>query len=296
MKKIKKVIIPVAGLGSRFLPTTKSIAKEMFPIVDTPALLLILEECLDSGISDVFFVTRRGKEYIKDFFSHDKEFEEKMIKANRFDMLKRLNRVIDSMNITYDYQKPEYNGTAGACYIAKEWANNEPFAVVYSDDLNYTPKGERPAIGQLIDAYNETGAMIIGCKEVFGKEISSYGACKIEKKIDDRLYKISGIVEKPKYGTEPSKIAGLARYVMPANTFDYIEKQIRSTPFGKEMNLTDTMDMIMKDQPAYALIMDSVRYDTGDKLGFLIATVEYGMRDEKLGADFKNYLKNLKID
>lgn len=295
MKQVKKIVIPVAGLGSRFLPATKTIAKEMFPIVDTPALLLILEECLDSGITEVFFVLRKGKEYIKDFFSHDKEFEEKMIKSNRAHMLDRLNRIIDNMTFTYDYQKPEYNGTAGACYIAKDWANGEPFAVLYSDDLNYTPKGARPVIGQLIDAYNETGAMIIGCKEILGKEISAYGACKLEKKINDKLYKISGIVEKPKFGTEPSKIAGLARYIMPADTFKYIEEQIKVTPAGKEMNLTDTMDLIMKDQPAYALIMDSVRYDTGDKLGFLIATVEYGLRDENLGEDFKNYLKNLKF-
>lgn len=295
MKRITKAVIPVGGLGSRFLPATKSIAKEMFPIVDTPVLLLILEECLNSGINEVFLILREGKEYIMDFFKHDKVFEEKMINSGKGPLLEKLNKIIDNMTISFGYQNPNCIGSAGACYVAKDWVNNESFAVLFADDINYTPENQRPAIGQLIDAYDKTGAMIIGCKEVLDESISAYGACKLEEKLSDSLYKISGIVEKPKYGTQPSNIAGLARYIMPGNTFDYVEKQIKVTPCGKEINLTDTMDLIMKDSPAYAVIMDSIRYDTGDKLGFLIATVEYGLRDEKLGANFRKYLKNLKL-
>lgn len=295
MNKIKKAIIPVAGLGTRFLPATKSVAKEMFPIVDIPALLLILEECLDSGIDDVYIIIRKGKENIIDFLKTDDKLEEKLRESGKINLLERLNRVIKNMKFTFAYQRDDLIGSAGACYLAKDWANGEPFAVLFPDDLNYTEKGKRPAIGQLIDAYDKTGAMIIGCKEVIGKAIASYGACKIDKKLSDSLYKVSGIVEKPKYGTEPSNIAGLARYIMPANTFKYIERQIEESDKGKEIGLTDTMDLIIRDFPAYALIMDSVRYDTGDKLGFLQATVEYGLRDEKLGKQFRDYLKSLKL-
>ena len=295
MNKIKKAVIPVAGLGTRFLPATKSVAKEMFPIVDIPALLLILEECLDSGIDDVFIIIRKGKENIIDFLKKDVKLEEKLKKSNKLDLLERLNRVIKNMKFTFDYQRDNLIGSAGACYLAKEWANNEAFAVLFSDDLNYTEKGKRPAIGQLVDVYNRTGALIIGCKEIEDESISSYGACKIVKKLNDRLYEISGIIEKPKYGTQPSNIAGLGRYIMPANTFEYIERQILDTQEGKEIGLTDTMDLIIKDFPAYAVIMDSIRYDTGDKLGFLQATVEYGLRNEKLGKQFREYLKSLKL-
>ena len=157
------------------------------------------------------------------------------------------------------------------------------------------PEGKIPAIGQLIDAYNKYHGMIIGCKEIPEDEIYKYSACKIEEKINDSLYKINQIIEKPAKGTQPSNISGLARYVMPANTFDYIEKQLQNANKEVEIGLTDTMDMIIKDSPSYAVIMDSIRYDTGDKLGYLIATVEYGLRNKELGEKFKNYLISLNL-
>ena len=295
MKKITKAILPVAGYGTRFLPATKSLAKETFPIVDTPALLLVLEECLDSGINDVFIVLREGKEYIKDLFVHDKKLEENLKKKNQENRLFRLNRIIDNMRITFGYQKEDCIGSAGACYVAKDWAQNQPFAVLFADDLNYTPEGTLPAIGQLIRAYEQTEKMIIGCKVVGDKEICNYSSCIIKQKINDSLYEISGIAEKPSFGKNPSNIAGLARYIMPSNTFKFIEQQIQNTPKGEEIGLTDTMDLIMKEDPAYAVIMDSKRYDIGDKLGYLEAFTEYALRDEHLGTPFRNYLKSLKL-
>ncbi len=295
MNLVTKAIIPVAGKGTRFLPATKSVAKEMFPIVDIPALMLVLQECMKSGIKEVLIVLCKGKENIIDFLQKNENLEKTLKKCNRLHLLDELNEIIENIKIDFVYQSKEFSGSAMAVWAGKEWAENKPFAVLYPDDLNYTEDNKLPAIGQLIEAYNKYKCMIIGCKEIPKDEIYKYSACKIEEKINDSLYKINQIVEKPAKGTEPSNISGLARYVMPANTFDYIEKQLKTANKDIEVGLTDTMDMILKDSPTYAVIMDSVRYDTGDKLGYLIATVEYGLRHKELGEKFKNYIKTLKL-
>ena len=297
-EKITKAIIPVAGKGTRFMPGTKGISKEVFPVVDTPVLLYILKECADSGITDVLLITRKDKADIKKFLTPDKKLYEELKRKGREGDLKLYNDVISKLKITYKYQRKDLIGTAGAVYVGKKWANNQPFAVLYGDDLNYTPEGTRPAIGQLIDAFNKTGKMVLGCKEVLQKEVFKYGACSIKEKIDESTCLIDGVIEKPKSGTEPSNLVSLARYIMPSNTFKVIETQI---PLRKnnaeEICLTDTMDIIIKQEGgAIACVMNSVRYDTGDKLGFLKTTVEYALRDKKLGTEFKEYLKSLKLD
>lgn len=292
MKTVTKAIIPVAGKGTRFLPATKSVAKEMFPIVDIPALLLVLEECVYSGIKEVFIVLNKEKENIRNFLKRDPQTEKTLKEAGKLQLLDRLNFVIENLSFEFGYQDPKYYGSAIAVLPAKDWANNQPFAVLYPDDLNYTEKGKTPAIGQLIKAYEKYQGMIIGCKEIDSNEIYKYSACKIVKKEEDNVYRINGIVEKPKTGEEPSCISGLARYIMPENTFKYIEKQI-SDYFKGEIGLTDTMAMICQDSPSYAIIMDSIRYDTGDKYGYVTAVVEYALRNESFGEEFKQYLKNL---
>jgi len=291
--KVTKAVIPVAGKGTRFLPATKGVAKEMFPVVDKPCLMLVLEECLNSGINDITIILSKEKSYIKEFFKKDNKLEKQLEKKGLSHLLADLNKILENITFHFTYQDENIIGSGGSIYSARHLLEGEPFAVLYPDDLNYTEPDSRPAIGQLIDAYEKTGKMIIGCKEVSADEIYKYSACKVSKKINDSLYEITDIVEKPKKGTEPSLISGLARYIMPANTFDYLEKQVKSSSPGVEIGLTDTMSMILKDEPAYALIMQSTRYDTGDKLGYLTAVIDYALRDEKLGKDVYDHIKKL---
>lgn len=290
--KITKAIIPIAGNGTRFLPATKGVAKEMFPIVDIPVLMLIVEECLNSGINEICFILSKEKKDIKKFFRKDKVLEKLIQSTDKSHLLDRINKIIDNTKISFFYQGKR-TGSAGALLPAKKWIKNQPFAVLYGDELNYTTKTS--AIGQLAEVYEKTPGLIVGCQEVPQKEVCKYGAYKTDKKFDKNLFKVSGIVEKPNPGEEPSCIVGLGRYIMPENTFAYIKKQCKGTPINQELKLTDTMDLIMKDTPSYAVIMDSIRYDTGDKLGYLKAVVEYGLRDKKLGEYFKKYLKDLKL-
>ena len=293
--KITTAIIPLGGKGTRFLPASKACAKELFPIVDKPALLLILEECLESGIKNVVLVISKEKENIRTFLSPDKKLESWLKSQGRLSYLDEFKAITKKLKMEFVYQDDRYIGSGGAIYVTKSLIKNKPFAVLYADDLNYTPRGKAPAIKQLIDAYEKNSGMIIGCQEVSSDVISKYSSCKIAKKISENIYQISDIIEKPKKGTEPSLIAGLARYIMPKETFTYLEKQVKNSKQNVEINLTDTMGLIAKDgYPTYAVIMDSIRYDTGDKLGYLKAIVEYGLRDEKLGNDFKKYLKDLK--
>lgn len=289
---ITRAVIPVAGRGTRFLPATKGVAKEMFPVVDKPCLMLVLEECLYSGIKDITIVLSKEKDYIKDFLSEDKVLNALLEKKDTLNMLDEFKEIIDNITFHFTYQDDRFIGSGGAIYSAREYVEGHPFAVLYADDLNYTEKGKTPAIGQLIEVFNKTNKMIIGCKEISKDQIYKYSACKITRKLNNSLYEINDIIEKPKKGTEPSLISGVGRYIMTANTFDYLEKQIKHSTKGVEIGLTDTMSMILKDETAYAVIMDSIRYDTGDKYGYLTAVIDYALRDEKLGKDIHNYIKS----
>ena len=301
MNKITKAIIPIAGKGTRFLPATKGVAKELFPVVDKPVLLLILEECLNSGIKEVLLVITKEKEQdIRQLLSHDSDLEKSLIASGKFGLLKDLNHVIDGLKISYAYQRDDLIGTGGAIYMGKEFANGEDYALLFGDDINYTESGKRPVIGQLIDVYNKYGKMVLGCKQVEYAEVCKYGAVKIKEKLDDRTFLINGVVEKPKTGTQPSNIVSLARYIMPYESFEHLERAMAENPEflknRKELCITShAMDSIMHYEDAYAYLMDSIRYDTGDKLGYLIATVEHGLRHGQVGNQFREYLKNLKL-
>lgn len=290
---IKKAIIPVAGKGTRFLPITNGISKEMLPLVDLPALYYVLKECADSGITEIMLVTKSSKKDINKFFTIDSDEYENLKKSGKAKLLDDVVELLKRINISYLEQRDDLIGTAGAIYVAREWANNEPFAVLYGDDINYTEFEKRPAIGQLCDVYEKTQKMVLGCKFVDEQDADKYGMCKVIKKIDDVSYEIAGVVEKPKLGSQPSLLASLARYIMPANTFEYIEKQIIETNDPKkEICLTDTMDLIVKNEGnQIACVMDSVRYDTGDKMGYFKAFVDFVIRDEKYGEEFKKFIK-----
>ena len=293
---ITKAVIPVAGKGTRFLPITKAVSKEMLPIVDIPVLLLILKECADSGIKEVMLITRKGKDDIKKFFKQDDNLATYLKEKGQEKLISLLNEVLSKVKIKYRYQREDLIGTAGAIYVAKSFIKNQPFAVLYGDDINYTGEN-KPALKQLIDCFNINDKMVLGCKWVDKKDVCKYGSTIIKSKINEKSYLISGVIEKPKFGTEPSCLVSLARYIMPSCTFSYIEKQItEDRDKTKEICLTDTMDLIIKDKgDAVACVMDSVRYDTGDKFGYLTTVVEYALRDSELGERFKNYLKGLKL-
>lgn len=297
---IKKAIIPVAGKGTRFLPMTNGISKEMLPLVDMPVLYYVLKECADSGITDIMLITRQSKADIQKFFTIDSDEYMSLEKSGKAKLLDELKNLLSKVNISYLNQRDDLTGTAGAIYVAKEWANNEPFAVLFGDDINYTADGKLPAIGQLAKVYEEIGKMVLGCKIVSKDEVDKYGMCRTGKKLNDTCYEVSGVVEKPKKGTEPSQLASLARYIMPKNTFEYIEKQIamqNATNSHDEVCLTDTMDMIIaKEGQQIACVMDSIRYDTGDKLGYFKAFVDYTLRDARYKEEFGEYIKNLQID
>ena len=296
---IKKAIIPVAGKGTRFLPMTNGISKEMLPLVDLPVLYYVLKECADSGITEIMLITRESKADIKKFFTIDCEEYKKLEKSGKAKLLYDVKALLEKVKIFYLNQRDDLTGTAGAIYVAKDWANGEPFAVLYGDDINYCPDGELPAIGQLAKVFEQTNKMVLGCKLVEPKDVDKYGMCKTAAKINDTAYEVAGVVEKPAKGTEPSLLASLARYIMPANTFRYIEKQIEyqtTHDLHGEISLTDTMDMIINEEGLQvACIMNSVRYDTGDKLGYFKAFVDYTLRDSRYGKEFKDYIKSLDL-
>ena len=293
--KIKKAVIPVAGLGSRFLPMTLSISKEMFPIVDVPVLLLILKECADSGIKEVLLITRKNKGDIKKFFTQPLSFIKELEAKGKAQELELYKSILEKLKISFRYQRDDLTGSAGAIYVAKRWCAGEPFAVLFGDDINYVEEGERPAIGQLIDSFNQYGKLVLGCKEVTKEEIVSYGSMVLKNKVKDNLYEATGVIEKPKAGTEPSLIASLARYVLPGNAFSYIERHLTNNrDITKEVCLTrDCMDEILQEEGGYAQIMDSVRFDTGNKLGYAKCFSFYALRDPKFGQEFKEYLKTI---
>jgi len=292
---IKKAVIPVAGLGSRFLPITLGVSKEMLPVIDAPVLLLILKECADSGITDVLLITRKGKGDIKKFFTQPASVIEGFEKNGKAKELELYKSVMSRLKISFRFQRNDLTGSGGAVYVAKKWCNGEPFAVLFGDDINYVEEGEVPAIGQLINVYEKHHKLVLGCKKVEKSEISAYGSMILGEEVEEGLYQSSGVVEKPKPGTEPSLIASLARYVLPGNAFSYIERHLScDRDITKEVCLTrDCMDEILREQGGYAKIMESIRFDTGNKLGYLKCITHYALLDNTFGEDYKNFLKTL---
>ena len=286
MKSIRKAVIPAAGFGTRFLPATKAQPKEMLPIVDTPAIQYIVKEALDSGIEEILIITGRSKRAIEDHFDSSVELEELLQKQGKNKQLAMVKDLAD-IKIHFIRQKSP-RGLGDAVLCAKAFIGDEPFAVLLGDDIVYNP--EKPCLQQLMDCYEQHPGIILGAQFVPNEKVSSYGIVSGEP-LADNLYRVHGLVEKPSVDKAPSNLAVLGRYILTPDIFDILENT--KPGVGNEVQLTDALAASKTD--TYALAYEGVRCDTGDKLGYLKATVEYALRNEELGAAFKEYLKGLKL-
>lgn len=284
MQKIKKAIIPAAGLGTRFLPATKAQPKEMLPIVDKPTLQYIIEEAIASGIEEILIVTGRSKKSIEDHFDRSIELELELEKKGKNDMLKLVRDISNMVNIHYIRQK-EPNGLGHAIYCAKSFIGDEPFAVLLGDDI---VDSKTPCLKQLIDCYNEYHTTILGVQEVPDTEVNKYGIID-SKYIEDNVYKIKDMIEKPNLNEAPSNIAVLGRYILTPSIFDILKTQQPGK--GGEIQLTDALRTLVKSEAIYAYTFEGKRYDVGDKLGFLEATVDFALKNPELKDKFIEIIK-----
>jgi len=284
--KVRKAIIPAAGLGTRFLPATKAQPKEMLPIVDKPTIQFIIEEAIASGIEDILIITGRGKRAIEDHFDRSLELEEELKRKGKESLLEQVRRIADLANIHYIRQK-EAKGLGHAIYCARSFIGNEPFAVLLGDDI---VDAEVPCLKQMIDIYNEYRTSILGVQHVAFEDVPKYGIVE-GKQVDQRVFKVKTLIEKPEPEQAPSNLAILGRYIITPAIFSYLEK---AKP-GKngEIQLTDSLCELAKTEPMYAYDFIGRRYDVGNKLGFLQATVEFALKREDLSSEFMAYLKEI---
>ncbi|MBQ2714277.1 MAG: UTP--glucose-1-phosphate uridylyltransferase [Clostridia bacterium] len=288
MQKVRKAVIPAAGFGTRFLPETKAIPKEMMPIVDTPALQLVVQEVVDSGIDNVLIITSGRKRSIEDHFDKSVELENLLKKAGKTAELAMCDRIENMANFTFIRQK-EMKGSGQAIQLAREFAAGEPFAVLFGDDLMYSPN--KPVTGQLIEAYEKTGTSILGVQAIDKKEVYKYGVINPGAN-KGRYTEVKGFVEKPPVEEAPSNLVSMGRYILTPEVFEQLD-QSEYAPNG-ELYLTTAIERMIHTSGVYAYEFEGIRYDTGDKLGYLKATVEYALRDEKLKGPFLEYLKSIK--
>ena len=284
-KTIKKAIIPAAGLGTRFLPATKAQAKEMLPIVDKPTLQYIIEEAIASGIEEILIVTGRNKKCIEDHFDRSVELELELEKKGKSAMLEMVQDISNMVNIHYIRQK-EPKGLGHAVHCAKSFIGNEPFAVLLGDDI---VDAKTPCLKQMINAYDEYKTSILGVQQVDKDKVNKYGILDV-KHIEDRVYKVKDMVEKPAIEEAPSNIAILGRYIITPAIFDILENQEPGK--GGEIQLTDALQTLATKEAIYAYNFEGRRYDVGDKLGFLEATVDFALKRPELRDDFVEFLKS----
>lgn len=284
--QIKKAIIPAAGLGTRVLPASKALPKEMLPIVDKPAIQYIVEEAVKAGITDILIITNRGKGVIEDHFDHSVELEAMLEKRGNTEMLKTLNETANLANIYYIRQKVT-RGLGDAVLRAKEFVGNDPFAVLYGDDVIV---GDTPAIGELCRVYEKYGKSVVGIKPVPDELLVKYCSLKVNA-VDDRLFEVSDMIEKPKLSEKFSNYSVLGRCVLDSEIFEILEK----TPLGagNELQLTDAMKVLARRNQMMGIEFSGIRYDMGNKLGILKANVEVALQHKEIGEDFKEYLKDL---
>lgn len=284
--KVKKAVIPAAGLGTRFLPATKAQPKEMLPIVDKPTIQYIIEEAVASGIEEILIITGRNKRAIEDHFDKSVELEIELEENNKEELLNMVKDISNIANIHYIRQK-EPRGLGHAISCAKTFVGNEPFAVMLGDDV---VDSEAPCLKQLIDCYNEYKTTILGVQQVPQSEVSKYGIVK-GMHIEDKVFKVKDLIEKPKMEESPSNIAILGRYIITPHIFDVLEN---TTPGkGGEIQLTDALRTLISTEAMYAYEFSGRRYDVGDKLGFLQATVEFALKRDDLKSQFARYLNEL---
>ena len=286
-KRVRKAVIPAAGFGTRFLPVTKAQPKEMLPIVDTPAIQYIIQEALDSGIEEILIITGRNKRAIEDHFDTSVELEQLLQQQGKKKQLDMVRKLAD-VKVHFIRQKAP-RGLGDAVLCAKAFIGDEPFAVLLGDDIVYNP--ENPCLKQLIECYDEYQGSVLGAQFVPDDKVSSYGIVS-GKKLSDNLYHVKGLVEKPAVGMALSNLAVLGRYVLTPDVFEKLENTKPGA--GNEIQLTDALADMETD--IYALAYEGIRYDTGDRLGFLKATVEYALRNELIGEEFGKYLAELDIE
>ncbi len=287
MQKVTRAIIPAAGYGTRFLPATKAMPKEMLPIVDVPSIQYIVEECIQSGITDVCIILGRNKNNIADHFDRNFEVESALAKSKKYEQIKLMNELCDKVNICYIRQK-EMSGTGKAIELCESFVKGEPFAVLFGDDVMYN--SQYPVTKQLIDAYNTTRLTVVGVQPQPEEEATKYGVI-VPGKVKGQFTEILGFKEKPKIDELPSTLASLGRFILTPDIFEYIKK----TPPAKngEVYLPTAIEMLAKDIGAFAYSFEGKRYDIGDKLGYIKANIEFALRKKELKNGLKRYLREL---
>jgi len=283
---IRKAIFPVAGRGTRFLPATKAQPKEMLPIVDKPTVQYGVEEAIDSGIEGIIMVTGRNKRAMEDHFDISYELEEELKKGNKTDLLRLVQDISAMVDIHYIRQK-ESRGLGHAILCARSFIDNEPFAVLLPDDLIVS---KVPCLKQLIEVYKEYRTTVIGVQKVPAEDVSKYGIVSC-KQVDDKVYKINDLVEKPEPDKAPSNMAIIGRYIITPSIFEHIENTEPGK--AKEIQLTDALKSLMHNEAMYAYEFEGKRFDVGDRIGFLQANVEFALHRDDLKEEFANYLKEI---
>jgi UTP--glucose-1-phosphate uridylyltransferase len=285
MKKVRKAIIPAAGLGTRFLPATKAMPKEMLPIVDKPTIQYIVEEAIESGVEDIIVVTGKGKRAIEDHFDIAFELEHILEEKGKFDILEKV-RKSSNVNLHYIRQK-EAKGLGHAVWCARNFIGDEPFAVLLGDDI---VEAETPCTRQLIEQYEKTGRSVIGVQMVGVDQTHRYGIVDPGQRLDN-LYEVNSFVEKPPQGQAPSNLAIMGRYVLTPEIFEYLGRHERGA--GGEIQLTDAIQKLNMDQGVYAFDFQGTRYDVGEQLGFIMTTLDFALRNNELKYKLMTELEEL---
>jgi len=290
--RVRKAVFPAAGLGTRFLPATKAQPKEMLPLVDKPIIQYGVEEALASGCDQIIIITGRGKQAIEDHFDVSYELERMLQDRGKTELLQIVRQISDMIHVFYVRQK-EALGLGHAVLMARELVGNEPFAVLLADDVI---DADPPCLKQMIDVFQETQCSVVAAQVIEGKAISAYGVLDMKPvpgRFGGRLYEVLNLVEKPRLEDAPSNLAIIGRYILTPTVFETLSEVKAGA--GGELQLTDGMRMLLKKEKMYAYRYEGKRHDTGDKLGFLKATVEFALKREDLGGPMREYLKSLKL-
>lgn len=289
VNKIRKAVFPAAGLGTRFLPATKASPKEMLSLVDKPLIQYVVEESVASGIESILIITGRDKSAIENHFDISFEMEQMLKERGKTEMFEQVRAISNIARISYTRQKQAL-GLGHAIYQAKDFVGNEPFAALLADDIVDSVK---PALQQMVDVYEKYDAPVIATMQVAGEDISRFGVIDADE-VEPNVYKIKDMVEKPAYSDAPSDLAIIGRYIFTPDIFEAIEQTTEGA--GGEIQITDAMRILLKKRPFYAVKLEGQRHDAGDKLGFLIATVELALKRDDLGSEFREYLRSLKLN
>ncbi|WP_026677623.1 UTP--glucose-1-phosphate uridylyltransferase GalU [Fictibacillus gelatini] len=286
MKRVKKAIIPAAGLGTRFLPATKAMPKEMLPIVDKPTIQYIVEEAIESGIEDIIIVTGKGKRAIEDHFDHAFELEQNLFHKGKIELLKKVQESSKMVDIHYIRQK-EPKGLGHAVWCARNFIGNEPFAVLLGDDI---VQAKTPCLKQLMEQYEKTKSSVIGVKPVPKNETHRYGIIKA-KAASGRLYEVEHLVEKPEIEMAPSNLAIMGRYILSPEIFTFLAK--KEIGAGGEIQLTDAIEQLSQIERVFAYHFEGTRYDVGEKLGFILTTIDFALKNSDLKRPLRDYLERV---